>query len=377
MTTNKIRAIGAAILVVLWAALTAFAWLKPADAYSETERSELDQFPELTVQTILSGEFMGKFESYTLDQFPLRDRFRQLKALFHYYGMQQMDNNGKYIEDGYIAELAYPLDEASVEHAIKQFNSVYKLYLKKNNCKIYTTVVPDKGYYLAEPSGHLSMNHKKLFQMIRKGMPWATYVDITDCLTVEDYYRTDTHWRQEKLLPVAEKLANAMGISAMDAESMVITQLEKPFYGVYYGQAALPVKAEPMNIMTNDILSQCVVNTLKWDAKAQAMVPSPLYNGVHDMEQLDSKDLYDVFLSGLEEPLVIENPNAKTEKTLVVFRDSFGSSLVPLLVQDYAKVTLVDIRASSTPIQNLKMVDFADADVLFMYSSLVLNGGYI
>ena len=79
----------------------------------------------------------------------------------------------------------------------------------------------------------------------------------------------------------------------------------------------------------------------------------------------------------LEEPIVIENPNATTDKTLVVFRDSFGSSLVPLLVQDYAKVTLVDIRAGSTSIPNLKMVDFADADVLFMYSSLVLNGGYI
>jgi len=94
MTTNKIRAVGAAVLVVIWAALTAFAWFKPADAYSETERSELDQFPELTVETVLSGDFMQKFEDYTLDQFPLRDRFREMKALFHYYAMQQMDNNG-------------------------------------------------------------------------------------------------------------------------------------------------------------------------------------------------------------------------------------------------------------------------------------------
>ena len=165
MTTNKIRAIGAAVLVVIWAALTAFAWFKPADAYSESERSELDQFPELTVETILSGEFMGKFESYTLDQFPLRDSFRQMKAMFHYYVMQQMDNNGKYMEDGYIAELAYPLNEESVAHAVKQFNTVYKLYLKNNNCKVYTTVVPDKGYYLAESSGHLSMEHQKMFTM--------------------------------------------------------------------------------------------------------------------------------------------------------------------------------------------------------------------
>jgi len=264
-----------------------------------------------------------------------------------------------------------------VEHAIKQFNLVYKLRLRNKNCKIYTTVVPDKGYYLAEKSGHLSMDHEKMFQMIREGMPWATYVDITGSLTIDDYYRTDTHWRQEKLLPVAEKLASAMGVSAMDATSMVITQLDRPFYGVYYGQAALPVDPEPLNIMTNDVLEQCVVGTLVWDDEAQAAVMNPLYTGVHDMEKLDSKDLYDVFLSGLEEPLVIENPNARTDKHLVVFRDSYGSSLVPLLVQDYAKVTLVDIRQSSTKITSLGIVDFTDADVLFMYSSLVLNGGYI
>ena len=377
MTTNKIRAVGVAVLVVIWAALTAFAWLKPADAYSESERSELDQFPELTMETVFSGDFMKKFESYTLDQFPMRDTFRQLKAVFHYYGMQQMDNNGKYLEDGYIAELAYPLDTVSVEHAIKQFNAVYKLYLKQNNCKVYATVVPDKGYYLAEKSGHLSMDHEKLFKMIQEGMPWATYVDITGNLTVEDYYRTDTHWRQEQLMPVAEKLTAAMGVSSMDASSMVKILVDRPFYGVYYGQAALPVDSEQMYIMSNSVLDQCTVNTLVWDQTTKAMVPNYLYSGVHDMTKRDAKDLYDIFLSGLEEPIVIENPNAKTDKTLVVFRDSFGSSLVPLLVQDYAKVTLVDIRAGSTSIPNLKMVDFTDADVLFMYSSLVLNGGYI
>ena len=55
-----------------------------------------------------------------------------------------------------------------------------------------------------------------------------------------------------------------------------------------------------------------------------------------------------------------------------MFRDSFGSSLVPLLLEDYAKVTLVDIRyVSSAKLDSF--LDFHGQDVRFLYSTLVLN----
>jgi hypothetical protein len=46
--------------------------------------------------------------------------------------------------------------------------------------------------------------------------------------------------------------------------------------------------------------------------------------------------------------------------------------MVPLLLQDYARVTVLDIRyVSSYFLKNL--VDFHGQDVLFLYSTLVLN----
>lgn len=54
--------------------------LKPDDAVSQSERRKLAQKPELTAASVLNGTFMTDFESYTLDQFPLRDGFRRLKA---------------------------------------------------------------------------------------------------------------------------------------------------------------------------------------------------------------------------------------------------------------------------------------------------------
>jgi hypothetical protein len=93
---------------------------------------------------------------------------------------------------------------------------------------------------------------------------------------------------------------------------------------------------------------------------------------VYDMEKLTSKDLYDVYLSGSRSLLTIENPHGTHGKELIVFRDSFGSSMVPLLVQDYAKVTLVDIRYIQIDVLD-RFLEFNGQDVLFLYSTLVLN----
>ena len=90
------------------------------------------------------------------------------------------------------------------------------------------------------------------------------------------------------------------------------------------------------------------------------------------MEKLTSRDLYDVFLSGSRSLLTIENPNAKTDRELILFRDSFGSSMAPLLLTDYAKVTLVDIRYIQIDVLD-RFLEFGGQDVLMLYSVPVLN----
>ena len=92
------------------------------------------------------------------------------------------------------------------------------------------------------------------------------------------------------------------------------------------------------------------------------------------MDKLSSPDLYDVFLSGAQPILVIDNPAGEPGKELVLFRDSFGSSLAPLLAEGYQRVTLVDIRYMSQE-QIGQYVTFENQDVLFLYSTLVLNNG--
>lgn len=360
MNIKTIRTLGAVLLTAVWLALTGFAWLSPAKEVSDTERRPLEQRPTLSANTLLSGQFMSRFEDYTLDQFPFRDAFRTLKSLFHYHAMNQGDNNGIYLVDGYAAALEYPMNEASVDYAAQKFNQLYEKYLQGS--KVYMTVAPDKGYYLAEQNGYPAMDYEKMFQKLRDAMPWAQHVDLTDVLTIEDYYRTDTHWRQERLLVAAQKLSLAMGITPPRAKDFTVTAVQRPFYGVYYGQAALPMAGETLYLMENRLLSGCKVYNHE----------KGTYSKVYDMDKVAGKDLYEIYLSGSQSLLTIENPNAGTERELIVFRDSFGSSLVPLLLQDYKTVTVVDIRYISSAVLD-RFIDFHGQDVLFVYSTLVLN----
>ena len=58
-----------------------WAYLKPDDAFSQSERRKLTPKPSCTVESIYSGRYMSDFETYAPDQFPLREQFRTLRSL--------------------------------------------------------------------------------------------------------------------------------------------------------------------------------------------------------------------------------------------------------------------------------------------------------
>ncbi len=342
--------------------LSFWAWLKPADRFSESERRVLQSFPELNADTLRTGKFMEEFESYTLDQFPCHDGFRSLKALSVFHLFQQKDNNDLFIEDGYVSKLNYPLREEMLDHAADRFQSLYDNYLAGTDTKLYLSIVPDKSYFLAGENGYLSLDYEELISKMREKTLYLEYIDIFDKLSLQNYYRTDTHWQQETLLPVANKLASAMGVS-LSAEYETRT-LSEPFYGVYTGQSALPLRPDKLSYLTNDILEGCTVTSYD--------TGTPQSAEMYDLSAAASADPYELFLNGADALLVIENPAAAADRELVVFRDSFGSSLVPLLVEGYSKVTLVDIRYLNSAYLG-SFVEFDNQDVLFLYSTLLLN----
>lgn len=348
------------VTAVFLLGVSLFAWLKPADAFSLSERRSLEQFPEISFDSIISGSFMKDFEDYTLDQFPLRDEFRQIKAFvaMNFFGAKE--NNGIYVYDGYVSKTEYPLDEESVVKAGDKLEYVYNKYLKDAETKNYLAIIPDKNCFLAEKGGVLSIDYEEMISLIRENTGFLDYIDITKNLSIDDFYKTDTHWKQENIVDVAQVLCNGMGTSS--TQQYTEKTLDKEFYGVYYGQSALPLESETIKYLTNEAIENCVVYDYQNGKETS----------VYDLEKGMGKDPYELFLSGPISLISIENKNAKTDKELIIFRDSFGSSIAPLLIDGYKKITLVDIRYIHPNFLG-QYIEFNNQDVLFLYSTSVLN----
>lgn len=350
------------VVAAAWLALSIAGFCKPAQEFSLSERRRLAQFPKLNTQSVMDGKFMTDFESYTLDQFPLREDFRRLKAFAAYSLYAQKDNNEIYLVDGYASKLEYPLKENSVLDAVEKFRDLYEKNIAGKANNVYYSVIPDKNEFLAEENGYPAMDYARLYELMAQNMDFAEEINLRDTLELGDYYQTDTHWRQEKLIDTARMLAQALGVEAEISWNFEEKKLETPFYGVYYGQASLPLPSERICYLTNAALETCTVYNLETDSTG----------GVYDFAKLDGSDPYEFFLSGAAAVLYVENPGAQSQRELVVFRDSFASSLMPLLCEGYSKITLVDTRYIASALVG-DYVEFEGADVLFLYSSLILN----
>lgn len=352
----KAKIITISYLIVLYFLAIANIVMKD-QTLSLEERRSLKQFPEISIAKILDGSVAEEFEVYTLDQFPFRSEFRSLKARTEYFLFQKLDNHGIFLENHKIFKIEYPINQESIFNFNNKINSIVQNYLQ--GMKVYYAIIPDKNYYL-ENSKYLKMDYELLYQQVQEGLENLSYIELRDLLSINHYYDTDTHWRQEMLLPVADRLLFTMSgkSETMEFEKKMFA----PFYGVYYGQAALGGKGEQLYYLTNTIIEQAYVENYEDIA----------FHEVYQENALGKMDSYNVFLSGSTPYITISNPQNTSGRELIIFRDSFGSSIAPLLLEGYSKIILVDLRYSNMDFLKT-LISFDDQDVLFLYSTLIVN----
>ena len=356
------RAAVCAVFFLLLLLIPLLLFLLPDREVSAGERRRLRQAPALTADRVFSGRFQTDLEAYALDQFPGRDGFRAAKAVFSAALLGRLDNNGLYLWKGSLCKLDDPLNERQVLLGAKKLNSLRERYLSGSRC--WYAVVPDKNFYAAREAGYPVMDYETLERLLREHILDMDYVNLPSLLSLEDYYRTDTHWRQERLEPVTDALANAMGFAAPQLSQWDAHTIEN-FRGVYAGQSALPAGSEPLTYLTSPGTERAVV----YDAETGAELP------VYQPGKFGGMDPYDVYLGGAKALLEIDT-GAETGRELLLFRDSFGSSLAPLLLEAYEKVTLIDLRYLSSETLG-GLIDFHGQDVLFLYSASVWNNSAI
>ncbi len=366
--TKKISAV---ILLALVLGISVINLIFPKPNYIDSERRPPSELPELNLENFLGGNYAGDFEKYATDSFVFRDELRELKAVFNYGVFRKLDNNDIYLKDGSMMKIEQKIDEKSVEYVLKKFENLYEKYLKNSDCKIYASIIPDKAYF-AKRDGDLipTYDYEEMFAKVKDGMPYAVHIDVTDVLQLSDFYLTDTHWRQEKIIPVAKKISEAMGNDYDSSFEEIDSGIE--FRGVNSGHSALRGVFEKLLYLENKTIENC--ETVNLEKQYTFKDYDASQEKVYNLEKLESKDPYEVFLSGACAAVLMKNENAKSEKRLIVFRDSYGSSLAPLLLEDYSEILLLDIRYMASELVG-EFADFENADVLFLYSTTLINSG--
>ena len=325
---------------------------------SVAERRKLATMPELTTKSLFDGTYFKKFDSYVTDQFVERDAFRKIKIDIEL--STKGEYNNLYLYDDYIIEEIFPLNSNSINNLTNKINYIKDTYLN-NNSNIYYTIIPDKNYFVNK--GNLKLDYNKLQDMMKNNLTNLNYINIFDKLTLDNYYKTDTHWKEEDLFNVANTIANQMNFDITNNNNVVNTITT--FKGSYAGRLSVTKDIDTIKTVSNpSTLNSSVYN---YETKK--------YTDIYDYTKINSLDKYDIYLSGAVPIIDIINNNSSSDKELIVFRDSYGSSLIPLLIEGYKKITVIDIRYISSKILN-KYIDFNDQDVLFMYSILTINNSF-
>lgn len=347
----------------------------PDTEISTSERRRLVKAPVLSADTLLSGDYMADMETYLLDQFPGRNLFRCLKANFDLKILQKEDTDGYYLAENSIYKRPAPVKENNILLCMDYFDRIMQTYFPETQG--YYIAVPEKSYYAALSDKSTSLTARDILfkqehalSLLRDSS--LVEIDLYSQLSVSDFYRTDSHWRQECLPDAAGYILAGLSkkqegnVRGNDSSYQEVLLSDK-FYGGLSAASGLKPVPDKLVTLTNEKIEAATV--YDYESKKSFSVYQP--------EKLSSPDPYDIYLGGAKALLELRVPQPQNGRELVLFRDSFGSSMAPLLLEEYDVIYVVDLRYITATGAMRYITPASDCDVLFLYSTATLSGGGI
>ena len=273
------------------------------------------------------------------------------------------------ILNGGIYEETDVLNESGLTANINKINNICNKYLSGSN--IYFAMIPNKEYYLNNDMGS-SNEFFEIEGFIKPKLNQEiSYIELYDTLNLDCYYKTDMHWKQEDISGVVEKISQAMNLKDENNASNDENEYEEKslgdFYGSYYAEISNnEIQPDELKYLTISMIENCVVYNTEKEAEEK----------VYNLDRVnETNNKYDLFLSGAAAIQRIDNNEINNGKKLILFRDSFGSSIAPLLIGYYEEILLVDIRyVNSEFLDNyIDFDEYENQDVLFLYNTRVIN----
>lgn len=297
--------------------------------YSESEKRELQQFPEFNLETVISAGFMGKFDKYVGDQFYGRDSWVNIKGLSQFL-LGQRKLNGVYITDhGYIRELI--INEDRLETNI---DSILRL-AEKSEIPITLMIVPEASTIYEDelPYGAESREQYVVDKVVKKLGDKVNVVYPKEILSSHKdeyvYFKGDHHWTMVGANYAYNFYSEKSGFRkfatvSKDFKGTMLTKAGVKLPWIPYDEIQVPED------ISNDDFTVLIDRGNGYEEGKM------FYH-----EFLDEFDKYRFFTGG-DQPLI--KINSKGEGSALVIKDSFANVMLPYLALDREETYVVDTR---------------------------------
>lgn len=348
------------IILPLWLLIVIANFLIPKKAFSETENRFLTEFPSFSAEKLFNGEFMQNVDNYFNDHFALRDQWITLKTGLD-LSVGKRESNGVYIGKDVLLENIQTPNQTYVDKNIQGIKS----FADKYKSNIYFMLVPSASAIQPEKLPPLAPTwdqQEYIINTYAKLPNGVTAIDAYTALKAHSdeyiYYRTDHHWTTKGAFYAYQEASKTMNLAKREQNDFVIKKQTDDFYGTLASKSGMRVmKAD--SIETYDLSTKSTFSVTS-DNKTKD------YDSIYFKEFLGKKDKYSFFL-GTNQPVVTIKTDSKSDKKLLLFKDSYSHCFAPFFVEDYSEIVLMDMRYINTDIDNVIQVsDYSD--VLFMYS---------
>ena len=343
----------------------------PDREFSEMENRNLEQMPTLSVNTLLSGEFMKNFETYTTDQFVGRDAWIGLKSSTE-RALGKKENNNVYFcdQNTLITRFDQP-DAAKVTENLNYVNT----FVENVDIPVTFSLIPPQACIWADrlPEGAPNASQTALLEQAQAAVPGATWADLyTPLMAHKDeniFYRTDHHWTSLGAYYGYTALADALGYTPVPLDTYTETVRSTEFYGTVFSSSGVRW-VNPDTITTYVPDTGITVTSYTYDSSGNPVEePRALY----DTSFLSVKDKYSMFLGGNQSLGVVKTPNADKPK-LLILRDSYTDSLVPFLTPHFSEIHLIDLRYYKLSLSDyIQQNDIDQALVLYSVPNFVTD----
>lgn len=327
--------------------------------YSEHENRYLAQFPVVRTENVLNAEFMDRFETYLTDQFPIRNTCINIKTSLLRITGQRLISNIYLSDDNYLIRKQSAYDEEDLDVIIE---SVNKFSENIGDVKVDFMLVPtaeniydDKLPYTAESNENQTMEY--VYNNLSTNI---NIIDVRSAIAskkdVGMYYKTDHHWTSRAAYEAFKVYAKRNKLEMVDYVFYPVTD---EFWGTCASGCGI--------YDVSDVIEICVPVNSGGTYFVNYINEMKKTASLFDSSKLEEKDKYQVFMGGNFAQVDIKT-NANTGKKIVVIKDSYGNSFVPLLTPYYDEIVVIDPRYYSDDIYEL--IDYKDiTEVLFLYNT--------